>query len=115
MESALSSYIPEIIEALKDLDPKKIIIFGSYTRDEINIDSDLDLLIVLNSQSIPQTYEEKLNLKLKVRRALREINHKIPIDILVFTIPEYKELMKDMGSFFKEIHESGKTIYEKAS
>jgi predicted nucleotidyltransferase len=115
MKYELSQYIPEIIESLKSVDPIKIIIFGSFSRNEINTDSDLDILIVLNNHSIPKTYEDKMQLKLNVRRAIRTINHKIPIDILVYTIPEYRELLMNMGSFIKEIHESGKVIYEKAS
>jgi len=113
MEYDISHYIPKIIEFLKSLDPVKIIIFGSFVRDEIKRDSDLDLLIVLNNHTIPQTYQNKMELKLSVRRAIRTINHEIPIDILVYTIPEYNELLVNMGSFIKEIHESGKIIYEK--
>ncbi len=115
MEYDISHYIPKIIESLKSLDPVKIIIFGSFVRDEIKRDSDLDLLIVLNNHKIPQTYQDKMELKLSVRRAIRAINHEIPIDILVYTIPEYNELLVNMGSFIKEIHETGRVIYEKAS
>jgi predicted nucleotidyltransferase len=114
MEYEISQYIPKIIESLKSVDPMKIIIFGSFARDEARRDSDLDLLIVLNNQSLPHSYEDKVKLKLSVRRAIRGINHKIPIDVLVYTIPEYNELLMNMGSFFKEIHETGKVIYEKA-
>ena len=111
----LESYLPDLISSLIGLDPVKIIVFGSYVNGDLHEDSDLDLLIVLNKNYIPKTYEEKMELKAAVRKTIRKINQKVPIDLLVYTIPEYNEIIKDMGSFLKEIHQTGKIIYEKAS
>jgi uncharacterized protein len=115
MANLIDDHIKELVNKLAELDPVKIIAFGSYATGETHEDSDIDLLIVLNIDTIPQTYEEKMNLKVEIRKAIREINKKIPIDIIVYTLPEYKEILKNMGSFLKEIHETGKLIYEKAS
>ena len=104
--------IKELVRNLLELDPVKIIAFGSYAAGDMNEDSDLDLLIVLNKNTIPQTYEEKMDLKVEVRKKIREINKKIPIDILVYTLAEYNEIKKNMGSFLKEIHQNGKVLYE---
>ena len=115
MTNYIDKQINELVTKLLELDPVKIIAFGSYATGDMHEDSDIDLLIVLNIDTIPQTYEEKMNLKVEIRKAIREINKKIPIDIIVYTLPEYNEVIKNMGSFLREIHETGKLIYEKAS
>jgi uncharacterized protein len=111
----LKEYIPEAVKSLLKLKPIKIMIFGSAVSTNIQEDSDLDLLIVLDNNTIPNTYEEKLELKLQARRCLRSLNKKVPIDLLVYTIPEYEELKTINSSFFQEIHRNGKIMYEKAS
>ena len=115
MTNFINKQINELVTKLLELDPVKIIAFGSYATGDMHENSDIDLLIVLNIDTIPQTYEEKMNLKVEIRKAIREINKKIPIDIIVYTLPEYNEIIKNMGSFLREIHETGKLIYEKAS
>jgi hypothetical protein len=46
---------------------------------------------------------------------VRNINYKIPLDILVYSKEEYK-IVKNCGNYFiDEIEKTGKIIYEKAS
>jgi len=78
-------------------------------------DSDLDLLVVLDVDRVPHNYDEKIKMKLAVRRAIRDINKEVAIDLLIYTIPEYEEFIKSDSSFSKEIKETGKIIYEKTS
>jgi len=113
-KTGYKEYIDEILEKMKTVDPK-IIIFGSYANGNITEDSDLDLLVVLDIDRVPSTYDEKIEMKLKIKKAIREINKEIAIDLLVYTIPEYEEFMKNGSSFSKELKETGKIIYEKAS
>jgi hypothetical protein len=48
-------------------------------------------------------------------KVLRNINYKIPLDILVYSKEEYK-IVKNCGNYFiDEIEKTGKIIYEKAS
>ncbi len=108
-------YINQILKSLKKINPRVIIIFGSYARGTNDEESDLDLLIVLDEDKIPVSYDEKIEMKLNIRRAIREINKKIAIDLLVYTTPEYEEFIKSGSSFSKEIKETGKVLYEKAS
>lgn len=35
----------DIVEKLKPLNPYQIILFGSYARDEANVDSDIDIFV----------------------------------------------------------------------
>lgn len=111
----MENYLPKILEKLKTLRPKKVILFGSCFKKETTLDSDIDLLIVLDINKIPSSYDEKLEIKLKVRRVLRDINQKVPLDILVFTIPEYEIFVKSDSSFAKELRHNGRIVYEKTS
>jgi predicted nucleotidyltransferase len=110
-----NNYVEEIINKLSILNIYKIILFGSYAKENWDIESDIDLLVVLDEETIPKNYDEWLEIKMKVRRLLREINKKIAIDLLVYTKPQYEMIKKEMNSFQKDIHENGKVVYEKAS
>ncbi len=56
-----------------------------------------------------------MKLKLDIRRSLRKINRKVAIDLLVYTKKEIEKMTEEKGSFFKEILDTGKKLYEKAS
>jgi len=103
------------MEKLATLNVYKVILFGSYANDKEDEESDIDLLIVLDENTLPKNYDEWLEIKMRVRRILREINKKVALDLLVYTRPQYELLKKEMNSFQKEIHETGKVLYEKAS
>jgi len=116
MSTALPiDYLNETVESLKTLKPYKIVLFGSTVRGDTHEWSDLDLLVVLDTEKIPQSYEEKMTLKLAVRKTIREQSYKVPIDLLVYTRPEYDALTAQNSSFIKEIQSEGKTLYERKS
>ncbi len=110
-----AEYIEEIVSKLQGLSPHKIILFGSQATGSYTEDSDIDLIIILDSKNIPQTYEEKMKNKLAVRNCLFEINEHVPIDLLVYTKAEYDIIEKAKTSLIKEINNTGKILYEKAS
>ncbi|WP_319559937.1 HEPN domain-containing protein [Marispirochaeta sp.] len=78
MDAALEheKYITQIPGALMQVDPYKIILFGSAATG--NLHNDSDIIVVLNNETIPKNYDEKMRLKLSVRKALREINKHVP-------------------------------------
>ncbi len=108
-------YTHSIIERLKEINISKVLLFGSCASGTPHEDSDIDLLVVLDEDVVPADYDEWLEIKMKVRRLLRDINNKVAIDLLVYTKPQYEIIQKEMNSFQKEIHETGKILYEKAS
>ena len=110
----LNSYLPGIVESLKEIDPYKIIIFGSVAQGYDNSFSDLDLVVVINKEQIPSTYDEKLENKIMVRNAILDISFEIPIDLLVYTKEEFFRLENFNKPFFSEITDKGKILYEKA-
>ena len=44
-------YINDILKKLKSINPKIVMVFGSYTNRKLTEDSDLDLLIVLDDNT----------------------------------------------------------------
>lgn len=108
-------YIEKIMEKLLEINIYKVILFGSYAEGREDNESDIDLLIVLDDNTLPENYDQWLEIKMKVRRLLREINREVAIDLLIYTRPQYEIIQTEMNSFQKEIHETGKVLYEKAS
>ena len=108
-----SNTIVDIVDLLLPLDPYRIVLFGSYAKERETPESDLDLLIILDSETISQTYEDRMSRRIKVRNCIREINREIPFDLLVYTKAEYAILQRHGASFLNEIDRSGKTLYEK--
>jgi uncharacterized protein len=112
MDTEENKYLPLIIERLKTIHPYKIILFGSYAYGVPDVDSDIDLLVVLNSETMPKNFQENMENKLLVRNALQELNKRVSIDLIVHTRPMYKKF-NDMGSLFsRELLERGKVLYE---
>jgi uncharacterized protein len=111
----INYYLNEIQNRLHTMNVKKILLFGSSATGNVHEDSDIDLLVVLDEEYIPQNYDEWMEVKLKVRTILRDINEKIAIDLLVYTSAQYELLLRNMNSFQREIHKNGKVLYEKAS
>lgn len=107
--------LEEITRRLKELDPYKIILFGSLSKQNNDEESDIDLLVILNNDKITKNYKEKMEKKLLVRNLIWDLSKEIPIDLLVYTKREFEIIMENKNSFFKELEKTGKTIYEKAS
>lgn len=65
--------------------------------------------------SIPDTYDQKLELKVQVRESIYDLSRKVPIDLVVYTNGEYEMIKKMKTSFFNEISNNGKILYEKTN
>jgi uncharacterized protein len=109
------NYVDQLLEALKQADPYRVILFGSYAKGTADENSDIDMVVILDNNDVAKTYEERINKKLYINRLVRNINYKIALDILVYSKEEYK-IIKNYGNYFiDEIENTGKIIYEKAS
>ena len=115
MDMNNNNYIEQLLDALKQADPYKVILFGSCAKGNAHENSDIDMVVILDNNDVAKTYEERMNKKLSINRLIRNINYKIALDILVYSKEEYR-IIKDYGNYFiEEIENTGKIIYEKAS
>lgn len=109
------NYIPLIIEKLKDTDPEKIILFGSYASGESSEESDLDILVVTRDDIIPSNFSEKSRIYLRISKAISEIKKEFPIDLIVHTRAMHKKFIEKDSLFARELLTKGKVIYEKTN
>ena len=89
---------------VQNVNPSKVILFGSYANGDPNENSDIDLLIIKNTDT-------PLNKRAsEVRPYLRGL--KIPMDILVYTENEYQQQVNSRYSMISDIVEKGIVLYE---
>ncbi len=93
-----------------DIKPYRIILFGSFVRGKFNENSDIDLLVVLNTNKMPKNFGERSQNYLSVSRLLRNIEERIPLDLLVFTKPEFEKFISLDSLFSKEIIKKGEIL-----
>ena len=85
--------------------PQKVILFGSYAYGEPRPDSDLDLLI------IKDTNERFLDRWIQVRGILSDPSRKIPLETLVLTPDEISRRLERGDQFIESILNNGKVLY----
>ncbi|OIN92046.1 MAG: nucleotidyltransferase domain-containing protein [Anaerolineae bacterium CG03_land_8_20_14_0_80_58_20] len=96
---------PAIQRIADELKPEKIILFGSYAYGTPNSHSDVDLLVVLKTNT---SLKER---SWKVSRLL--LPRPFPVDILVKTPKELETALRSGDFFLKEIMTRGKVLYER--
>jgi len=95
-----------VIRIASRFNPDKIILFGSYANGTPNEDSDLDLLIVQDSDLPMQ--KRGLDIRLSL------IGTKIPMDILIYTKSEFDQENNNNFSFLNSAMKNSKILYERA-
>ncbi|MDQ1284392.1 MAG: uncharacterized protein QG620_740 [Patescibacteria group bacterium] len=97
--------IPEIKEKIvKEINPKKIILFGSYAWGNPNEDSDVDLLVIQDSE------EPRRERQITLRKKLFGIE--VPMDIIIYTPEELEKRLSIRDVFMRKIFRDGKLLYE---
>ena len=102
----------EIVERLKPLDPKKIILFGSRAYGVADKDSDIDLYVVTKNEYIPSSWREHSEIFLQYIKQLNELYQTNSIDLIVHTHSMSKKFIQIDGMFCRKILRDGVTIYE---
>ena len=102
-----SKIIDEVVTRIASrFNPDKIILFGSYANGTQDEDSDLDLLIVQDSDLPIQ--KRGLDIRLSL------IGTKIPMDILFYTKSEFDKEKNNSFSFLNSAIKNSKILYERA-
>lgn len=108
MEEEVKNILSEIVEKLKsEYKPLKIILFGSYAYGNPTEDSDIDLLI------LKDTNKRRVDRFVQVKRIIYNPNCKIPVSPLVYSPEELEERLRIGDDFIKEIIQKGTILYEK--
>jgi len=102
----IKQVIIEMVEKIKrEYKPKKIILFGSYAYGTPDRDSDIDFLI------IKETQERPIDRRVSVARLVSDPKHLIPFESIVLTQQEVDERLKIGDQFLKEILQKGEVLY----
>ena len=103
MAQIIESVVQKIVAGYA---PEKVILFGSYAHGEADEDSDLDLLVVMDTELPP------LEQYVRIRRV---INHQdLPVDIFVITPEEFEETKDVIGGIAYAPAKYGRVLYEKS-
>ncbi len=101
--------LPQAVERIVSvLKPEKIILFGSYAYGNPTHDSDVDLLVIMETKGNYKESYRAISMLLYPRQ--------FPVDIIVKTPKEVKEAMrggKDNSFFIREIVKKGKVLYDR--
>ena len=98
----------KIVEALKSLDPEKIILFGSHAYGDPGEESDIDLFVIKNVDK-DQVRVYRLKAKKLLWQSFR--NQSIRFDVLVDSEDRINDRIKIGDRFYEEIYTHGQVIY----
>ncbi len=99
-QSEIDRIINRIVEVYQ---PEKVILFGSYASGNASENSDLDILLV------KETDEEPVARAAGVRKALRDFL--FPMDILIYTPDEIDRDKDRKYTFIHDVLKSGRVVY----
>ncbi|MGE5559022.1 MAG: nucleotidyltransferase domain-containing protein [Bacillota bacterium] len=102
-EKQLSEALNKILEAIKPLSPEKVVLFGSLCRGDIATKSDIDLLIV---------WETELPFLERLQKFYQAAAPDVAVDILVYTPDEINRLSRT-NPFIHTALKEGRVLYEK--
>ena len=97
--------ITAIVPVLKKGGAQKAILFGSYARGEADEYSDIDLIIIAESE---RPFIERA----KDFSDLWKVSPVKAMDVLVYTPQEFQEMYEQQNPFIVRAVEEGKVIYE---
>jgi predicted nucleotidyltransferase len=89
---------------IRNYRPKKIIVFGSFAREDVHQGSDLDLVIIKN------TNEKFLR---RMDTILDLCDGEIAVEPLIYTEAEFQKMLEEGNDFLETVTKEGKVVYEK--
>ncbi|MDI6736045.1 MAG: nucleotidyltransferase domain-containing protein [bacterium] len=96
----------DIVEKLKnEYNPERIILFGSYGYGKPTDDSDVDLLIVKDTN---ESFHQRI---VTVRRLLFTIQQGFGLDVIVINPEELAKRLEIGDQFIEEITTKGEVLY----
>ncbi len=99
-QKAIDQVVQQIAGKFK---PQKIILFGSYARGNPRPESDVDLLVVMDT---------KLREVHQAVQICRQIEYRFGLDLIVHTPKHLAERLKIGDWFLRDVIREGKVLYE---
>ncbi|OPY28853.1 MAG: Nucleotidyltransferase domain protein [Methanocella sp. PtaU1.Bin125] len=103
-EALLQQSLELIVRQLKGMGALKIIVFGSFAAGKVDVDSDLDLFVVMPSTRTGKQWTDII---------YDTIDRKVASDIIVYNDKEFREMLP--VSRFLQNAVRGTVVYEKAA
>ena len=97
---------PAVQKIVSELNPEKVILFGSYAYGTPNPHSDVDLLVIMKTRASLKDRSWAVSRLLLPRP--------FPVDILVKTPKEVEKAVESGDFFIKEILKRGKVMYARS-
>jgi predicted nucleotidyltransferase len=97
----LQRWLPLLINSLA---PERIILFGSMNRGQVTEWSDIDLVVIQNTN---------LPFLKRIQQVVRLLRPKVGLDLLVYTPEEYATLVQERKFVRDEIAAKGRVLYER--
>ena len=99
-QKAIDQVVKQIVEQFK---PQKIILFGSYARGNPRPESDVDMLVVMDTslREVQQAIQ-----------ICQQIEYRFGLDLIVHTPKHLAERLKMNDWFLIDVIKEGKVLYE---
>ncbi len=101
LSSELDRFVEVVVPALQ---PERIIVFGSYATSQIHEWSDLDLVVIA---------ETDLSFQQRLKLVYGQVRPRVGMDIIVYTPQEWQRLSEKRMFVREEIAEKGRVVYER--
>jgi uncharacterized protein len=100
-EAQLALQVEKLASAIREFNPEKIILFGSAARGDYTAESDLDVVVVMESDKnfFERTYE-----------VMRRCRVDMPLDLLVYTPEEFESMVERQNPFICRVLKEGKLL-----
>ncbi len=103
----LREWVPVAVDDIvRFCDPRRVILFGSLARGEEGLDSDIDLMVVLDHLDPA----DRVPLMGAIRQA---ISARAPIDVLVTDVQQFERWKDIVGSAHYWPAHDGEIVYER--
>ena len=106
-----SKQIKEVTDIIvEEIQPEKILLFGSYASGNPDKNSDIDIIVVVNKGLDKKNRMENV-VRLNIKTALPHLL--FPKDFKMYSLEEYFILMKNKHSFLGNALKNSKLLYER--
>jgi len=102
IEQELNEWVPRIVA---EMQPERIILFGSAARGEAGEASDIDLTVIAATEL---DFFDRIGRVMSLYRGDREIN------VLVYTPAEWDRMLAEGRKFITRMADGGRVLYERA-